>query len=343
MRRTSLSRFAPLAVTALLACPAAAQSYTFQIDSGSTSFTWTGTTSLGDITELPPDFTLSGTANLLLAGGGSPVGGSALVTGASALVSPDMSGVVPNSPSNLPPLATIDLKSLQVEVISPPFAVAANGSFSTSIQINVLSGTRCITPFNGTPVITDISGESSGPSPSSGTVTWNGSEYVALLPVNTVFPFSEPGSGITGNLFINGTMIARHVPAAPTVFCSSLANSTGQTAAVSFSGQTSLGAGAPTIHATQLPSNIMGLFFHGSNQIDLPFGNGRRCVGGTLARFQAVRTGAAGQVTQLIDNSTLPMTLQAGEQSQFQFWFRDVAAGGAGFNTSDALSVTYTP
>ena len=112
---------------------------------------------------------------------------------------------------------------------------------------------------------------------------------------------------------------------------------------MTFSGQPRISAGSPTIHSSQLPFNTFGIFFHGPNQIDVPFGNGRRCVGGTLVRFSPVSTGPTGQVSQLVDNSALPNPLLAGESTNFQFWFRDIPAGGSGFNTSDALALTYTP
>jgi len=35
--------------------------------------------------------------------------------------------------------------------------------------------------------------------------------------------------------------------------------------------------------------------------------------------------------------------IQAGEAWRFQFWYRNPAGGGAGFNLSDALLVTFCP
>ena len=35
--------------------------------------------------------------------------------------------------------------------------------------------------------------------------------------------------------------------------------------------------------------------------------------------------------------------IDAGETWNFQFWYRDPSAGGAGFNFTDALSITFCP
>ena len=39
----------------------------------------------------------------------------------------------------------------------------------------------------------------------------------------------------------------------------------------------------------------------------------------------------------------MPLNLSAGDVRHFQYWFRDIAAGGAEFDFSDACSVTWTP
>ncbi len=340
MSRTSLIR---LAAAALLASPAVAQSYTFQIDSSATNFTWSGTTSLGDITEMPANFTLIGTANVGMTGGGNPVGTASFLTGGSAAINPDINGEIPNPLPFLPPLATLNLAGAQVAVTSPSFNVAANGTFNTTVVLNILAGTLTINPITGSPVVTNLAGNSSAPTATSGSIVWSGTQYVASAPVSSSFPFTDPGSGLSGTLSLTGTLIAKHTPTAPSVYCTSLANSSGLSGSASHSGQPSMGAGALTIHSDQLPANTFGLYFYGPNQIDLPFGNGRRCVGGALVRFSPVNTGPLGQVSQLIDNSALPASLQAGDQRNFQFWFRDVPGGGALFNTSDALAVTYAP
>jgi hypothetical protein len=51
-------------------------------------------------------------------------------------------------------------------------------------------------------------------------------------------------------------------------------------------------------------------------------------------------------LTYELDNVVPPFAngqLAAGGQWNFQAWYRDVAAGGAGFNSSDAVGVTFVP
>jgi hypothetical protein len=90
-----------------------------------------------------------------------------------------------------------------------------------------------------------------------------------------------------------------------------------------------------------------GIFYYGPNQIQIPFGDGNRCVGagGTgVFRLPVVFTDSSGEALQDLDFSvagTLADNIQAGEVWNFQFWFRDPLAGGATFNLSDALEVTF--
>ena len=228
---------------------------------------------------------------------------------------------------------------------SPGFAVNAAGGFSTSVTIHILSGTLVIDDFSGGQTILDLSGQSSTPSPANGTVSWTGSSYLLTAPVTNAFNFTDPGSGITGSISLSGTIVASHTPVAPSVYCQSNPNSTGAAAQIASTGTTSLGQADLALDVSQLPANVFGLFFYGPNQATIPFGDGIRCVDGSLQRFPAVNTGIFGAVNQPINTGTLPPTgpVTVGDLRNFQFWFRDPAAGGAGFNTSSAVGVLYTP
>ena len=52
-----------------------------------------------------------------------------------------------------------------------------------------------------------------------------------------------------------------------------------------------------------------------------------------------------GDAVQPIDLAHLPQGQHfvAGDQRLFQFWYRNPSAGGAGFNLSDGLRVTFCP
>jgi hypothetical protein len=102
--------------------------------------------------------------------------------------------------------------------------------------------------------------------------------------------------------------------------------------------------------ATQAPPSEMGLFFYGLAAQDKPFGNGRLCVdaGGGLYRLPVAPIGPQGAARMRLDFDDPPANggpgqITMGSTWYFQFWYRDAAGGGAGFNLSDGLKVTFCP
>jgi Tol biopolymer transport system component len=126
-------------------------------------------------------------------------------------------------------------------------------------------------------------------------------------------------------------------------YCTALPNSTGEPASILSSGDPSFALDNFTLACLYLPETTVGLFFSGTSAVDpgVPFGNGLLCVGGTIVRHGTV------QVTDgvAIDGQSLRSSEYAGvhpgDKRYYQFWYRNVAAGGAGSNTSDALAVTF--
>lgn len=126
-------------------------------------------------------------------------------------------------------------------------------------------------------------------------------------------------------------------------YCISLPNSTGSAALISAEGSESVSFEDLTLSATPVPPSQPGLFFFGPNQVQIPFGNGFRCVGGQLYRFPVI-TPTGMTMTFSVDFSVSPGTqLVGGTTWNFQAWFRDPAGGGSAFNLSDGLEVTFTP
>lgn len=72
---------------------------------------------------------------------------------------------------------------------------------------------------------------------------------------------------------------------------------------------------------------------------------------GSHARYARVHSGASGATlftfssTVAVNHNVVPWfyLLNPGETWNFQLWYRDTAAGGAGFNLSDGLRVTFLP
>ncbi len=124
-----------------------------------------------------------------------------------------------------------------------------------------------------------------------------------------------------------------------TKYCTSTVNSTGSPADLSASGSASSGTGDLMLTSAPVP-NQNGIFFHGNHPNQVPFGNGFLCMTGGITRGPVVM-GLANVATYTYDNSDAKHSLTAfiGSTRYFQHWFRDPAAGGAFFNTSNAVSI----
>jgi hypothetical protein len=127
-------------------------------------------------------------------------------------------------------------------------------------------------------------------------------------------------------------------------YCVISPNSAGPGAVIGYGGSLSIAAADFRLQATGCPPKQFGLFYFGQAQIQIPFGNGMRCVGGKIRRLPVLYTGPTGSVDYLVDFSSPPANqITPFTQWNFQFWFRDAAAGGSCFNTSDGLSGFFCP
>ncbi len=131
--------------------------------------------------------------------------------------------------------------------------------------------------------------------------------------------------------------------ASPYTYCAAVNNSTGQPAIISNTGTVSIAANDFTLVCSGLPPNTNGLFFFGTTEQQQVFGNGFRCVGGTTVRLGIQPASAGGVMTRLLNFPSLtgPAMIPAGSTRKFQCWYRNPAAGGAGFNLSNGLSATF--
>jgi glucose/arabinose dehydrogenase len=135
-------------------------------------------------------------------------------------------------------------------------------------------------------------------------------------------------------------------------YCSTSPNSVGPGAQIGSIGSTSVGANDFAVRVGLCPPAQFGLFFYGPEQVQLPFGDGSRCVGaGSSGIF---RLGPA-QLTNGVGGAQRPVRfdeppadsgpgqIEPGSAWNFQFWYRDPAAAGSGFNLSNALSALFCP
>lgn len=129
----------------------------------------------------------------------------------------------------------------------------------------------------------------------------------------------------------------------PQNYCTGAPNSAGTGASMSTSGSTSILTNDLVLTATGCPANQFGVFFYGPNQTQVVLGDGFRCVGGSLYRLPAVSTDVLGIGSYALNHGNLPLggDIATGSTWNFQFWFRDPPFGGAGYNTSDAIQITF--
>jgi hypothetical protein len=136
------------------------------------------------------------------------------------------------------------------------------------------------------------------------------------------------------------------------------ANSRGEGSRLNVWGSASVAADDLRIVATNLPHNQYGLYFMGSVQIQLPFGDGQRCVAGGatgLSRFPIRNSGLVsnhggtitegpGIVAYSQANFTPANRIQAGQTWNFQHWHRDPQGPCASSsNLTNAVAITFAP
>lgn len=133
-------------------------------------------------------------------------------------------------------------------------------------------------------------------------------------------------------------------------YCVDNANSTGFPATLYWAGTPSVTGGGFTLLAQSAVPSQFGLFYYGPIQTQAPFGHGFRCVGsgllGTFRLYPAIQSDAFGDAQRVLDWGSAPVgigagEIRAGETWNFQYWYRDPAAGSPGFNLTAALAVRF--
>lgn len=132
---------------------------------------------------------------------------------------------------------------------------------------------------------------------------------------------------------------------APATYCTSTPSSTGVVAAMSALGSTSREANDLELVCSGAPSLVPARYLIGRNATTAPFGNGTRCIASPYVLSSTFVTDASGAVRWTPNLGSMPGggNVLPTETWRFQVVYRNVAGGGAGFNTSDALSVTFCP
>jgi glucose/arabinose dehydrogenase len=178
-------------------------------------------------------------------------------------------------------------------------------------------------------------------------------EPAGALTINSITSFGEDAAG---ELYIvdpsGGEIYLIAQECVEVNYCAVENNSSGFPASITYSGSLSHSANDLQLIATFCAPNQNGLFYYGGSAIDLPFGNGHRCVGaggaGIFRLTPPVQANGFGDAVRSVDYNAPPMNAGAGQvlagsKWYFQFWFRDPMGGGAGFNTSDGLELAFCP
>ena len=132
-----------------------------------------------------------------------------------------------------------------------------------------------------------------------------------------------------------------------TNYCQTAPNSVGAGAIMGASGTTSVQANNFFLEVSNAVPNTVGMFAYSNQQGLLPVGNGFLCLSGSFFRLGPPTAASAGGTNSRRLNFTLGNPsggagqILGGSTWNFQYWYRDAAAGGQGFNFSDGLSVMF--
>ena len=174
---------------------------------------------------------------------------------------------------------------------------------------------------------------------------WNGWEAVGAPIASVEFENSVHGSG---KIMLDDLEAD---PATPlgSRYCVTTPNSSGQLASIAAGGSTSISSADLVMAATGLPGDALGLFFYGPDQVQIPFGAGFRCIDGPpryIGRLAVEQANSVGALIHSLDYGSPPSAhtmIEVGSTWNFQGWYLDTATSPPGFNTTDALELTFTP
>lgn len=198
-----------IALLALLGlAPAASaqgvQEYDLQVSPALSPCTFGGNTSLGPIQGNPSNqFRMAGLVTMRLGPPGGPFTTGEFVDGHIFSIPAVLDGKIPNPIPHLPPLAFMEVIDGVYNVISPAFSIDPAGNFSTTITMASTHGTLRLRYF-GTTTDYSLVGGVSNPTTVSGTLSGTGSTYTLDLPFTVDYPFSDPGTGISGDVILSG-------------------------------------------------------------------------------------------------------------------------------------------
>jgi len=231
--------------------------------------------------------------------------------------------------------ANFAVKPIISGISTSPGQLTINGSNFTAGSTNEVWFTQAGVGGNGNPVkLTSVNS--------------NGTQIVVVPPAE-----AGPGDVLvkisgTGNDKLSNPWPYQPDtgPSCPLAFnvCFTSPNSVNAVGAVmAFAGSQSVANNDLVLLAGGCPPNTSGIFYFGANETFAVFGNGFRCIGSPTFRLGIIQANVFGDAVQSLNIPSAPGGISAGQTKYFQFWYRNPAGGGAGFNLSDALSVPFCP
>jgi hypothetical protein len=122
-------------------------------------------------------------------------------------------------------------------------------------------------------------------------------------------------------------------------------NSVGPGASITVYGSTVVADNDVLLTAQGLPPNLPGIFIFAPLQVQVPFGAGFRCVGGSITRVLPLNVATPwGTIQRALDLQVPPASglIVPGSTHNFQFWYRDpLGPGGSTFNLSNGRQVVF--
>ena len=214
------------------------------------------------------------------------------------------------------------------------FAADGNGLSSGRVRVHAGSDGHVITTVDGLDAETRFGAAVAA----GGDIDLDGKDE---LLVGAWGEYSGPGP-FTGALYV---LSFSDSPPLTSTYCISGHNSAALNAEIWYTGSTSISTSDFELTCDWAIPNQSGLFFYGQAQIEVPFGDGYRCVGGSIYRLGAALADSLGSVSLAVDfeNPQVPAAeITAGSTWNFQYWYRDPVTL-SGFNLSNALNATFVP
>jgi len=167
---------------------------------------------------------------------------------------------------------------------------------------------------------------------------WDGQSEFSFIALQALLVRSYQTNG---DVYFDSFVVS-DVPLGDT-FCIAAPNSLQEQAIISATGTRLVAAEELTLVAEPVPDQP-GLFFYSASEQTLPFGNGFLCAGGGGAPIHRLPVAFA-QGNRLAHDVDFSLPSAAGivpaALLHFQAWYRDPDSGGAGFNLSNGLRITF--